>query len=93
MPELTPQQKAQLDKNIKAMLSQGASEQDVISYATDFRARFDVKKKWDDFVQSDIFLFVFGIVLMAIVMKLGSFVLYKMFPNQVPRGGGGGSIR
>jgi len=45
MPELTPQQKAQLDKNIKAMLSQGASEQDVISYATDFRARFDVKKK------------------------------------------------
>ena len=53
-------------------------------------SRFDVKKKWDDFVQSDIFLFVFGIVLMAIVMKLGSFVLYKMFPNQEGGDHGGG---
>jgi hypothetical protein len=45
MPELTPEQKAQLDKNIRAMLEQGASEDDIKAYASDFRLRFDVKKK------------------------------------------------
>lgn len=30
MPELTPEQRAQLDKNIRSMLDNGASEQDVI---------------------------------------------------------------
>lgn len=42
MPELTPEQKAQLDRNIRSMLSQGASEQDVMSYASDFRSKYDV---------------------------------------------------
>jgi len=47
MPELTPEQKAQLDKNIRAMISQGASESDVMSYANDFRLKYDpeLKKK------------------------------------------------
>lgn len=44
MPDLTPQQKAQLDANIRAMLGKGASQDDVISYANDFRDKYDVKK-------------------------------------------------
>jgi len=42
MPELTPQQKAQLDSNIRAMLSKGASQDDVIAYSKDFRNKYDV---------------------------------------------------
>ena len=47
MPELTPQQKAQLDKNIRGMLEQGASQEDVVSYANDFKLKYDsaLKKK------------------------------------------------
>jgi len=45
MPELTPQQKTQLDSNIRAMLEKGASQDDVIKYSQDFRSRFDVPVK------------------------------------------------
>ena len=47
MPELTPQQRQQLDSNIKAMLNNGATQDDVIKYASDFNAKFgqSVKKK------------------------------------------------
>ena len=55
MPELTPEQRAQLDKNIRAMIAQGASEQDVMSYSNDYRKKYDipfqepVKKKEQSF--------------------------------------------
>ncbi len=42
MPELTPEQKAQLDRNIRNMLEGGASEADVIAYTKDFKAKYDV---------------------------------------------------
>jgi len=47
MSDLTPQQRAQLDSNIKAMLSKGASQDDVIKYSNDFKLKYDpsVKKK------------------------------------------------
>ena len=47
MPELTPQQRQQLDSNIKAMLNNGATQDDVIKYASDFNAKYgqQVKKK------------------------------------------------
>lgn len=48
MPELTPEQLAQLDTNIKNMLANGASQDDVVAYATDFKAKYsseDSKKK------------------------------------------------
>lgn len=45
MPELTPEQKAQLDKNIRNMLSQGANESDVLSYSKDYRLKYDVDLK------------------------------------------------
>jgi broad specificity phosphatase PhoE len=41
MPELTPQQKKQLDSNIRSMLSQGATEDDVRRYASDFKSKYD----------------------------------------------------
>ena len=40
--------KSQLDSNIKKMLEGGASNDDVMSYASDFKNKFGVKKK-DDF--------------------------------------------
>ena len=45
MPELTPEQKAQLDKNIRSMLSQGASQDDVTNYANDFKLKYDTELK------------------------------------------------
>lgn len=45
MPELTPQQKTQLDSNIRAMLGKGASQEDVIKYSNDFRGKYDVPVK------------------------------------------------
>jgi len=45
MPELTPQQKTQLDSNIRSMLSKGASQDDVIKYSQDFRSKYDVPVK------------------------------------------------
>lgn len=48
MPELTPEQKAQLDKNIRNMLSQGASETDVMTYSNDFRTKYDTALKKKD---------------------------------------------
>lgn len=44
MPNLTPQQAQQLDSNIKAMLANGASQDDVMSYANDFNAKYNLKK-------------------------------------------------
>jgi len=41
MPVLTPEQKTQLDSNIKSMLSNGASQDDVLAYAKDFKLKFD----------------------------------------------------
>jgi hypothetical protein len=43
--------KSQLDSNIKKMLEGGASNDDVMSYASDFKNKFGVKKKDD--LQSD----------------------------------------
>jgi len=45
MPELTPQQKTQLDSNIRSMLEKGASQDDVIKYSQDFRSKYDVPVK------------------------------------------------
>ena len=42
MPDLTPQQKVQLDSNIRGMLSKGASQEDIVSYSKDFRNKYDV---------------------------------------------------
>lgn len=42
MPELTPQQKAQLDSNIRAMISKGASQEDVMAYSKDYRTKYDI---------------------------------------------------
>lgn len=42
MPELTPEQKAQLDRNIRNLIEQGADEEDVMAYARDFKAKYDV---------------------------------------------------
>jgi len=39
------------------------------------------KKTWTDFYKSDIFLFVIGIVLMAIIMKIGNFTMHKLFSS------------
>lgn len=44
MPELNEEQKKQLDNNIKSMLQNGASEEDVIAYSKDFNNKF-LKKK------------------------------------------------
>src|SRR5205814_7614178 len=46
MPQdLTPEQRTQLDNNIKSMLANGASQEDVMSYATDFNAKYNLQKK------------------------------------------------
>jgi len=47
MPDLQLDEKrlTQLDGNIKQMISSGASEDDVMKYATDFKTQFEVKKK------------------------------------------------
>lgn len=47
MPEeiYTPEQKATLEKGIKSMLAQGATEQDVMAYATAYKDKYGVKKK------------------------------------------------
>lgn len=39
---LDPQRRAQLDSNIKQMLARGASQQDVINYANDFKSKFSL---------------------------------------------------
>ena len=44
MPDLTKEQLAQMDSNIKKMLEQGASNDDVISYSNDFKNSL-LKKK------------------------------------------------
>jgi len=46
--------KTQLDSNIKKMLEGGASNDDVMSYASDFKNKFGVKKKYDFQVDSQI---------------------------------------
>jgi len=46
--------KTQLDSNIKKMLEGGASNDDVMSYASDFKNKFGVKKKDDFQVDSQI---------------------------------------
>lgn len=45
MPQLDPDKKQQLDSNIKLMLKNGASEQDIINYANDFNSKYALKKK------------------------------------------------
>ena len=47
MPDFQLDEKrlSQLDGNIKQMVSSGASEDDVMKYATDFKNQFGVKKK------------------------------------------------
>ena len=47
MPDFQLDEKrlSQLDGNIKQMISSGASEDDVMKYATDFKTQFGVKKK------------------------------------------------
>ena len=42
---LNPEKRQQLDSNIKMMLERGASQQDVMTYAADFKSKFSVKKK------------------------------------------------
>ena len=42
---LDPQRRAQLDSNIKQMLARGASQQDVINYANDFKNKFSVSNQ------------------------------------------------
>lgn len=54
MPELTPEQKAQLDKNIRSMLSQGASQDDVTNYANDFKLKYDTELKKKGSVSSGV---------------------------------------
>lgn len=44
MPELNEEQRKQLDNNIKAMLENGASEEDVMSYSRDFNEKYGKKK-------------------------------------------------
>lgn len=41
MPGLTSEQRTQLDSNIKAMLAHGAGQEDIMSYATDFKKKFE----------------------------------------------------
>jgi len=45
MAQIDPNKKKQLDQNIKNMLANGASEEDVIKYSKDFHEKFSVKKK------------------------------------------------
>jgi len=45
MTQIDPNKKKQLDQNIKNMLANGASEEDVIKYSKDFHEKFSVKKK------------------------------------------------
>lgn len=48
MPEtlvLDDPRKQQLDKNIRSMLEKGASQDDVMAYASDFKSKYGVKKK------------------------------------------------
>jgi len=56
MPDLQLNEKrlSQLDGNIKQMISSGASEDDVMKYATDFKSQFGVKKKDGGIVSSPI---------------------------------------
>ena len=56
MPDLQLNEKrlSQLDGNIKQMVSLGASEDDVMKYATDFKNQFGVKKKDGGIVSSPI---------------------------------------
>jgi hypothetical protein len=42
---LPPEKREQLDANIKSMLSNGASKEDVMLYASDFKEKFGLKKK------------------------------------------------
>ena len=46
MPDLTPEQRTQLDNNIKSMLSGGASQDDVMLYAKDFKAKYENVDSW-----------------------------------------------
>lgn len=43
--QLDDKQLKQLDGNIKKMISAGASQDDVMRYASDFKNQFGVKKK------------------------------------------------
>lgn len=45
MLQLDPNKKKQLDSNIKSMLDNGASQEDVMKYANDFKEKFSIKKK------------------------------------------------
>jgi hypothetical protein len=47
VPEITPKQKAELDKNIRLMLSQGASNEDVVKYSNDYRDFLKKKESSD----------------------------------------------
>lgn len=42
---LDDKRRTQLDANIKSMLANGASNDDVIAYANDFRSQYTLKKK------------------------------------------------
>ena len=52
--QLNEKRLSQLDGNIKQMVSSGASEDDVMKYATDFKNQFGVKKKDGGIVSSPI---------------------------------------
>jgi hypothetical protein len=39
---LDPQKSLQLDSNIRNMLANGASQQDVLNYANDFKKKYDI---------------------------------------------------
>ena len=47
MAELNTDQLSQLDSNIRAMLENGASQEDVVAYSNDYRQKYSVKKKDD----------------------------------------------
>lgn len=50
MPDITPNQKAELDKNIRLMISNGASNEDVVRYSNDYREF--LKKKESSSIES-----------------------------------------
>ena len=51
---LDPQRRAQLDSNIKQMLARGASQQDVINYANDFKSKFSLSDQQTPIQQTPI---------------------------------------
>ncbi len=51
---LQPNKRKQLDTNIKSMLANGATQEDVLAYSSDFNSKFAVKKKRFYFTKSRI---------------------------------------